>query len=152
MLGKTQNRQLLPERRRHFRLVTVRNFGWLTIAGLITFGAITVRSEMRGRNMTNYGRLLDRQVEVEAPQPKPAEVVEEAQTAREVSPPAQPMYIEEPFETTQMTAVPSVVTDVRPRPGDSRVAIVGGPEGVAIVQQTRKRPVLKGGFGRTSTD
>lgn len=147
MLRKNQTRQLLPERRRHFRLVTVRNFGWLTIAGLIAFGAITVRSEMRGRNMDNYGRLLDRQIKVEAPQPKPVDVVEEAQTAREVPPPAQAMYIE-PYETTQMTAVPPVVTDVRPRPGDSRVAIVGGPEGVAIVQQTRKRPVLKGGFGR----
>jgi hypothetical protein len=37
---------------------------------------------------------------------------------------------------------------VVPRAHDSRVAIVGGAEGVTVVQKTQKRPLLKGGFGR----
>jgi hypothetical protein len=32
--------------------------------------------------------------------------------------------------------------------GQTRVAIVGGTDGVKIVQQTRRRPVLTGGFGK----
>jgi hypothetical protein len=37
---------------------------------------------------------------------------------------------------------------VGPSEGDSRVTIVGGPEGVTVVRETRRKPVLSGGFGR----
>jgi len=59
---RNRNRMLFPERRRHFRIVTLRNFGWLTIAMLIAFAAITIQSEMRGRHPHDYGRLLDKQM------------------------------------------------------------------------------------------
>ena len=141
-----------PERRQHVRIVTLRNFGYLSIALLIVFAVVTVRSEMRGRHMNEYGRLLDRQLEREVPQPKPVEVVEESETAPAPAAPAQPMYIEEPGLTTEASTVTPMLTTVQqPMPArsrDSRVAIVGGPEGVAIVQQTQRRPVLSGGFGR----
>ena len=32
--------------------------------------------------------------------------------------------------------------------GETDIAIVGGPEGVKIVQRERRKPVLSGGFGR----
>lgn len=144
-----------PERRRHVRVVTLRNFGYLSIALLIVFAVVTVRSEMRGRHMNEYGRLLDRQLEREVPQQKPVEVVQESATEPAPVPapaPAQPMYIEETGQTIDASTVTPILTTVQqPMPArsrDSRVAIVGGPEGVAIVQQTERRPVLSGGFGR----
>lgn len=145
-----------PERRRHVRIVTLRNFGYLSIVLLIVFAVVTVRSEMRGRHMNEYGRLLDRQLEREVPKQKPVEVVQESETepapVSAPAPPAQPMYIEEPGQTIDAsTGTPMMTTVQQPMPArsrDSRVAIVGGPEGVAIVQQTERRPVLAGGFGR----
>lgn len=148
MFRKTQTRLLFPERRQHVRIVTIRNFGWLTIALAVAFGAITIRSEMRGRHMANYGRLLNRQIEAEVPGSKPVEVVEESEPAQAAPP--QTMYVE-PYELTPPSAEPvtPIVSQALPaRARESRVAIVGGPEGVAIVQPTEKRPVLSGGFGR----
>src|SRR4051812_21290598 len=78
MLRRNRNHMLFPERRRRVRIVTLRNFGWLTIAMLIAFGAITVRSEWSGRNAHDYGRLLDRQIKRDVPQPKAIETVGEA--------------------------------------------------------------------------
>jgi predicted ABC-type sugar transport system permease subunit len=40
------------------------------------------------------------------------------------------------------------VTYQAPVAGPAHVAIVGGAEGVAIVKEAKKRPTLKGGFGR----
>jgi len=137
---------LFPERRQHVRIVTLRNFGWLTIVMLIAFCAITVRSELRGRNSRDYGRLLDRQITVDAPQPKPVETVSEAEPPIADHTPAMTLMPVEPAPQ-QQTMIPVAVSP-QYRAGDSRVAIVGGSDGVAIVQQTQRKPLLKGGFGR----
>ena len=53
----------------------------------------------------------------------------------------------------EQTTTP-VVVDVPPRAaaamatGATDVVIVGGPEGVKIVQRERRKPTLSGGFGR----
>jgi hypothetical protein len=143
----------LPERRRHVRIVTLRNFGWLTIAMLIAFAIVTVRSEMRGRNMNDYGRLLNRQIDAKDTkvEPKPVDVVEEgapAESPLQRESQSQPMMIvpaDQPAPVPTQTMASQVIA---PRTGESKVAIVGGPEGVAVVQQTPRRPVLAGGFGR----
>jgi len=146
-----------PERRQHVRIVTLRNFGWLAIAALVAFGAITVRSEMRGRHMHDYGRLYDGQLTRDAAKKEPVEVVNEAEAAApspqiaDQTPAAEPMLVlpvdpaSAAIEPQQATIIsPAVV----PRARESRVAIVGGADGVTVVQQTRKRPLLAGGFGR----
>ena len=137
---------LFPERRRHVRIVTLRNFGWLTIVMLIAFAAITVRSELRGRNGRDYGRLLERQITAGMPQPKPVETVGEAEPPIADHTPAMTVLPVEPAPQ-QQTMIPTEITP-QYRGGESRVAIVGGSEGVTIVQQTQRKPLLKGGFGR----
>jgi hypothetical protein len=46
------------------------------------------------------------------------------------------------------TQIPMYTAQAVPAPADGRVTIVGGPEGVTIVKQPRRRPQLRGGFGR----
>jgi hypothetical protein len=53
----------------------------------------------------------------------------------------EPVLVEE-IGTSPPMARPTGASD------ESRLVIVGGPEGVEVVQQTRRRPVLSGGFGR----
>ena len=156
--GRNQNRWMQPERRQRVRIVTLRNFGWLTIALLVVFAAITIRSEMRGRHMHDYGSLYGRQMSRDVPTKKPVvEVVKEAAPPQIAD---QTPAVEVPFAVDGMVDgmvdamdVPQQQTafttqSVVPRAHDSRVAIVGGPEGLTVVQQTQKRPLLKGGFGR----
>jgi len=155
--GRNQNRWMQPERRQRMRIVTLRNFGWLMIALLVVFGAITIRSEMRGRHMHDYGRLYDRRILPNVPRKEPAvEVVKEAAAAPQIAdqtPAFEPTLVlpvdptVESIEVSQQQAT-IIAPAVAPRARDSRVAIVGGPEGVAIVQKTPKRPLLSGGFGR----
>ena len=140
-----QRNRLYPERRRHIRIVTLRNFAWFTMVFLLVFAAISLRSELRGRHMHDYGRLTPRQVVSEPVEHKPVEVVNEGATSA-------PVQSLEPQMVTEQSAI---ITPVQPAPammqpprGDARVAIVGGPEGVAIVRQDRPRPRLRGGFGR----
>jgi|GEM_PF-1281311 len=159
--GRNQNRWMQPERRQGVRIVTLRNFGWLAIALCVVFAAITIRSEMRGRHMHDYGRLYGRQMTRDAAKKaEPVDVVKEAtpppsiadQTpamAPAMSSPVMSMddTMLVPVEPPQQQAT-IIAPSVASRAHDSRVAIVGGAEGVAIVQKTEKRPLLKGGFGR----
>ncbi len=136
---------MIPERRQRRRIVTLRNFAWLTLVSLLAFAAISLRSELRGRHMHDYGRLVDHQVDAKIER-KPVEVIDESTPA--------PQTRSEPMEVVSLDAPPTPPpvavssASVAPVPGDSRVAIVGGPEGVKIVQQTARRPLLRGGFGR----
>lgn len=146
---RNDHRWIQPERRQRVRIVTLRNFGWLTIAMMVGFGAITIRSEMRGRHRNDYGRLYGRQMSRDIPAKKTVEVVKEASPLIADQTPAyeEPLLPLDAYGEPQQPATYTTQAVV-PRAHDSRVAIVGGPEGVTVVQQTRKRPVLSGGFGR----
>jgi hypothetical protein len=137
---------MLPERRQHVRIVTLRNFAWFTLASLLAFAAISLRSELRGRHMHDYGRLIDHQIDAKVER-KPVEVVEDSTPAAPQSTHSEPMEV---VSLDAPTPPPAAVSSasVAPVPGESRVAIVGGPEGVRLVQQTARRPLLRGGFGR----
>lgn len=159
MLRHKDNQWMQPERRQSMRIVTLRNFGWLSIALLVAFAAITIRSEMRGRHMHDYGRLYGRQITRDVAKKEPVEVVTEAQAAAatgiaDQTPAVEPMLVlpADPLDGT-IAAEPQqqatiISPSVAPRARESRVAIVGGAEGVTVVQQTHKRPLLAGGFGR----
>lgn len=147
----------IRDRRQHKRYLTVRNVFFTSVAVVVAFAAISLRSEMEPKNRESFGDLVRRQMpEVEA---KPVEVVREAspavadETAADpmlVAPAAREQWLHDSATTTitpEPAIAPVMAADVRGG-AESRVAIVGGPEGVAIVQQRQRRPTLKGGFGR----
>jgi hypothetical protein len=136
--------------------MTLRNFGKLSAALTIAFIAITIRSELRGRHTRDYGRLLGTQLQTEVKQ-KPVEVVREAPPPVDDQLVADPMLVEPMVREQQfLRDEPEILTYggsstaavIAPSEGRSRVSIVGGPEGVSVVQETRQRPKLRGGFGR----
>ena len=147
----------IRDRRQRKRYLTLRNFGYSLIAAVVLFLGITIRSEMRGAGPTTYGRLVERELP-QIEQKKPLEVVRETPTVATEQTHADPMLVEpmvrEQWLRDQSTVTP-VTVDVPHRAaaalatGETDVAIVGGPEGVKIVQRERRKPVLSGGFGRT---
>jgi len=134
--------------------MTLKNFGYAVIAGAILFIGITIRSEMRGAGPTVYGRLVERELPKKIEQ-KPLEVVRETPTVDQEQTHADPMMIEpmarEQWLQAQQQATPVEVparAAAAMATGETDVVIVGGPEGVKIVQRERRKATLTGGFGR----
>jgi hypothetical protein len=144
----------IRDRRRRKRYLTLKNFAWATGIAFALFVVISIRSEMRGTGPGYYGRLYER--ELPQVEQKPVEVVREAALPVSEATHADPMltesYAREQWlhDTNTAEALPTTTVSIQPRAtgSESHVAIVGGTDGVAIVQQTRRRPVLSGGFGR----
>lgn len=133
----------IHDRRKRKRYLTLKNAAIATFVCFIAFVAISIRSEMRGRGPVDYGG-EKLSLPSPPPEPEPVEVVQEVPSSTfvdeqlgEPAPPPLPPPLPPPPRTE--AAVPR---------GDS-VAIVGGPEGVAIVRQEPRRPTLSGGFGRS---
>ena len=134
-----------PERRSGFRIITLKNAGWLALALTVLFLLFSAYMERRSRGTSNYGRLYDRRIEdtrPAAPQAKP-EVVTEA--------PEQPVerrdvllnkQEEEPAATVTpaVPAAPPERKPIRPRRGDERVVITGGSDGVRVDIQPAPPP------------
>lgn len=147
----------MHDRRKRRRILTLKNFGIAMAILMAAFTIISIRSELDHRNQHgSYGRLLDRRLEkVEVPEPKPVEVVGETTAVADQSAPdpmlldplarEQWLRVDEP-QAARATSVayPAASTD-----GD--LAIVGGPNGVSVVRQERRKPVLSGGFGRSGS-
>jgi hypothetical protein len=151
----------IHDRRKRRRILTLKNFAIALIAFVVIFAGISIRSELRGTN-ADYGRLMERELPPAATADKPVEVVTEAApqpvpdathadpmllapAAREQWLHGDPNDPNAPVATTAEIlprAETSVVT------GETRVAIVGGTEGVTVVKRERRQPVLAGGFGR----
>ena len=144
----------IRDRRQRKRYLTLKNFGYASIAAAVLFIGITIRSEMRGVGPTNYGRLVERELPHVVEQ-KPVEVVKEAPVVNNEQTHADPFLTEaaarEQWLRAQAEPLPVAVP---PRiaaavaTGETDLAIVGGPEGVKVVQRERRKPVLTGGFGR----
>jgi hypothetical protein len=160
MFRKTQRIVPIRDRRQSKRYLTLRNARNVGLALVAIFLIITIRSEMRDPQPGDYGRLFHKELPP-APVAKPMEIVREAPPAVPDHTAADPMLVEPmtraqwldgsftadaSSEPIQASATPPTV--VAPVRGTDRVAIVGGPEGVMIVKETRKRGGLKGGFGR----
>ena len=147
----------IRDRRQRKRYLTLRNFRNASIVALIAFVGITIRSEMRGPAPNEYGRLYERELPRLERAQAPVEVVKEAPVpavADQTHP--DPLLVEPLGREQWLYGDPSQPSSVQPMPraeasvasGDTRVAIVGGADGVAVVQRERRRPVLSGGFGR----
>jgi hypothetical protein len=144
----------IRDRRQRKRYLTLKNFGWASLAAFVLFVGISIHSEMRGLGPASYGRLVER--ELPKIEQKPVEVVREAPVVNTEATHADPFLTEpaareqwlraEPVTPAEITVPHRAAAAVAS--GETEVAIVGGPEGVKIVQQERRRPVLTGGFGR----
>jgi len=158
MRGKPDLIVPIRDRRQSKRYLTLRNLGYALIGAVVIFIGITIRNEMRGAGPTTYGRLVERELpQAEHKSNQPLEVVREAPTVAAEQTHADPTLTEpmirEQWLRDQTATAPAVV-DVPHRAaaalatGETDVAIVGGPEGVKIVQRERRKPTLSGGFGR----
>ena len=135
------------ERRKHVRIVTLKNFGWLLLGLTVIFIALSF-DLFSHAPASGYGRIVDREIERHEIQP-PAPVVTESQPVPDQTAP-DPLLIapaarEQEFLSTATLAPPP------PAPMEARgsgVNIVGDSSGVAIVRngETAKRPVLAGGI------
>jgi hypothetical protein len=66
----------IHDRRKHKRILTLKNFGIFVAVLVVAFVAISIRSEMRSLRPGDYGRLFRREVPPPV-EPKPMEVVSE---------------------------------------------------------------------------
>src|SRR5688572_3422600 len=144
----------IHDRRQRKRYLTLKNFAIAVVAAGVLFVGISIRSEMRGTGPANYGRLVAREMPQVVEQ-KPVEVVAEAPTVDQEQTHADPMLVQAAAREQWLQAQTTTpVVDVPPRAaaamatGETDVVIVGGPEGVKIVQRERRKPTLSGGFGR----
>lgn len=143
----------IRDRRQHKRILTLKNFGIFVVVALIAFVAISTRSELRGNgDRGDYGGLLSRELPKPV-EPKPMEVVHEAQPVVEQTH-ADPMLVE-PMTRAQWlqdqtaTVVPVTTANASTiARGDGDVTIVGDSSGVTIIRRERHKPVLSGGFGK----
>lgn len=149
----------IKDRRQSRRILTLRNGAIAVVVLVVVFIGISIRSEMEPKGGGSFGRLLDREMPpVEA---KPLEVVKETGAPVDdhsspdpmlVAPAAREQWLHDSTATTNAAVIepvrPAPVT-LRTRTGDNTsVAIVGGPEGVSVVEKKKKQPLLTGGFGR----
>ena len=162
---KTRPDLIVPirDRRSRKRVLTLKNFGYVAIAIVVVFAALTIQSDLRHTKSDSYGRLLGKQVsgqpEVVA---QKVDIVHEAPVADETSadplllaPAAREQYLgvnsnNMPQPQVQPTVVSSSVMTSQPVASTPNgVQIVGGPEGVTITKgQSTPRPTLSGGIFR----
>lgn len=145
----------IRDRRQRKRYLTLKNFGIVVLVMVVAFIAISIRSEMRGLKPGDYGRLFRSEVPASV-EPRPMEVVREELPTVDDRTHADPLLVEPMVRAqwlvddatataTTATVPPVAAASVR---GEADVAIVGGAEGVTVVQREKRRPVLSGGFGR----
>jgi hypothetical protein len=130
--------RLLPERRRHPRIVTLKNAAWLAGALIVLFIAVSTWNELR--TGASSGGLLSRESADAAPAtaPRPAAIIEEPPIADrtfavrgggantlepQAPPPSAP-----PVAAPESSRRHGTLKEARER-GD-RIVVSGGPEGV----------------------
>jgi hypothetical protein len=156
-----------PDRRRRKRYLTIRNIGIVSAVLVLVFIAVSIRSELRGRNTgdSEYGRLYGNEVPVvEDVTRKGIERVVESPVDDQLSAdpfavdaakreqylraqPLQPVPLTTSVTDTGFAAPPAPILG-RSGTDERRVVITGGPEGVGVVVEERPRPALGGGFGK----
>ncbi len=149
----------VKDRRQHKRYLTLKNAAIAGAVIFVLFLIVSVLSETRRPAPNEYGRLAKQETPVKVEQ-KPMDVVSEDSPAIDDQSSADPTLVEPMAReqqwlgdnrTTNAAVIqPTPVTPAATVHGD-KVAIVGGPGGVTLVQQKKRRPVLAGGFGRTDT-
>jgi hypothetical protein len=144
----------IRDRRQHKRYLTLRNFAIASAVAFVAFIAVSIYSEVRRPAPNDYGRLA-RKLPDAPPPTRPVEVVKETNSIADesaadptlVQPMARAQWLGD--ETTSAGVIePAAPATVSTFQRGEDVVVVGGPEGVTIVKQKRRKPVLSGGFGR----
>lgn len=167
MYSQSRRDLIVPirDRRQSRRYLTTRNVLATLGIAVLAFAGITIYSE-RQTPTDSYGRILGQQVKVEAPAPPPpVAVVTEGSVPDQTA--ADPMLVSAGareqilgVNPSPAAAAPAPAPAYAPEPapiapasvsaagdGDhARVAIVGGADGVKLVQQGDQRPLLGGGI------
>ena len=149
---------VVVERRRRKRILTLRNVRNAVLVLLVVVAGMNIRSEMRDTTGDDFGRLYEREL-AKAPVVEPAPVaeadvlpVDEAASADPFSleAAAREQYLRAAIGAPVSSPAPSsaVVTFAGENTGAPKLKIVGGPDGVSVVEERRRAPVLGGGFGR----
>ena len=147
----------IRDRRRHRRILTLKNFRNALLVLVALFAVITIEANLRRpKQSDDFGRLYGRQLPSATAVPKKPEIVYEAAPIADANS-ADPMLVA-PAAREQIllgsnaqrpTATVAPIAQTAPVMASSaRMTIVGGPEGVSIVEQSEARPVLSGGFMR----
>ncbi|HEY2321809.1 MAG TPA: hypothetical protein VGJ82_03000 [Thermoanaerobaculia bacterium] len=144
-----------PERRKHVRILTIRNFGGATLVLLLALATANVISEMRAPRHGEYGRLTISAEPVAVKQPA---VVTEAEVPDETpaGPPAALLSgpsAAAPAQQPVMASVQSTGATAGGLPSHAamtdHVTIVGGSDGIHVETARRDAaPKLSGGIFR----
>ena len=149
-----------PERRKRFRIMTLKNLGYALIAALVVLAAANVISEMRPARHGEFGRLeLSERQQAVTPKYRPM-VVHEGEVP-DVTPSggAVALNVEEaPGTAPSFALLPEPAREPAGRiagatlstaTGRSRVTITGGADGVRVeTTSTNAAPKLSGGIFR----
>lgn len=151
----------IRDRRQRRRILTLKNFRNAVLVLVAIYGVILIEEHFRDpKNTKDYGRLYSPRVDSTTAVKKP-EVIREGAPIPDANS-ADPMLVAPaareqllradsnmPGTTTVTTAqaIPSP-SPLAGRDAAGNLVVVGGPEGVTIVQKAGGRPVLGGGFGK----
>ena len=141
----------IRDRRARKRILTLKNFGWAALAGVLVFVGLTIESSVRKtKSDGDYGRLFGKQVQVPAIAKAPPDVVKEAPVPDQTA--ADPTLVgaaarAQILEAQPLTPpVPPPVSVPAPVLG-ADVSIVGDANGVTLTRtDTAARPKLSGGI------
>jgi hypothetical protein len=142
----------IKDRRQHKRYLTLKNAAIACAVAFVGFIAVSIYSEIRRPAANDYGRLARREIPPPPVAQKPMTVVHETPAIDDqahadpmlVAPAAREQWLGDSTSSAAIIPPPAPVPIAR---GEG-VAIVGGPGGIAIVKQDRRKPQLSGGFGR----
>jgi hypothetical protein len=148
----------IRDRRQHRRILTLRNFWKAMLVMIVIFAGITIEANLRKSKTSEYGRLYGKRVEQTPAVARKPDIVQEGQINDANA--ADPTLVVAQARAQILTGeadnpLTSTATPPAPAPGAmighdnaGRLVVVGGPEGVKLVQQNNAKPVLGGGFGR----
>lgn len=144
------NECMQPDRRKHVRILTIRNFGRALLVLLVVVAAANVISEMRGPRHGEYGRLTMTAEPVVVKHPA---VVTEAEVQDETPtmPPSSLVSVAPPSPAAiQAANLTGAAAGAPPSKAISdHVSIVGGPDGIHVeTAQRDATPKLSGGIFR----
>lgn len=145
----------MPERRRHVRILTLKNFGIAVVILIVILIAANLLSEGRRSMSDGYGALFGRELRKAEPVvPHKVEVVTEAPAVQDrdatdpllLAPVAREQQYLQPAAgaPAALAAVAPRAPQPEPKADQGRVGIVGDESGVTVVGKRK----LAGGFGR----
>lgn len=150
--------QHYPERRKHPRILTLKNFRNAMLALVAIFAVLTIRAHLRGPKAEDgFGRLYANQVPA-AQVTKSADPIQSGQIDDATA--ADPMLVGAQARAQILTGEsdPQRVISTEPsaevrapllnKETAGKLVVVGGPEGVKIVRTDVAQPELGGGFGK----